>query len=173
MNLLDIIIAIPLCYLIFKGYRRGIIFEVASLAGIIVGCILAVRFAHAFATIVNIDGDNAFLVSFFIIFVAAIVLSLFLAKIVERVLKLVHVGFINSLVGALFGLLKGLCIVGVLLYFIAIIDLKECVLTKDAKQSSMLYRPCERTGKKLVGKMEDYLALRKAEHEACESENPK
>ncbi len=168
MNFLDILIAIPLGYLIYKGYRRGLIFELASLVGIVLGSILAVRFAHWFSALLGIGGENAYLISFFIIFLIVIVLSLLLAKMVERFVKLVHVGTLNNIAGALFGMLKGVCIIGVLIYYVALIDLDEKVLTRDTKEHSLLYHPVERSGHKLAGRMDLYLQQRKQVHEEQE-----
>lgn len=163
MNFLDILIALPLGFLIFKGYKRGLIFELASLAGIVVGCIVAVRLANWFSLFVGLEGDSAFLVSFFVLFVGVVILAIFLGKLVERFVKLIHVGFLNNLAGALLGMAKGVCIVGVLLYYIAVIDLNEKILTCNLKQSSMLYRPVLKAGSQLVGKLDDYLDERKKE----------
>lgn len=163
MNFLDILIALPLGYLVFKGYKRGLIFELASLTGIVVGCIVAVRLANWFSLFVGLEGDSAFLVSFFVLFVGVVILAIFLGKLVERFVKLIHVGFLNNLAGALLGMAKGVCIVGVLLYYIAVIDLNEKILTCNLKQSSMLYRPVLKAGSQLVGKLDDYLDERKKE----------
>lgn len=163
MNFLDLLIAIPLGYLIFKGYKRGLIFELSSLAGIVLGSIVAVRMAHWFSNLIGLDGDNAFLVSFFLLFVAVVILAMLLGKFIERFVKLIHVGFMNNLAGALLGMAKGVCIVGVLLYFIAIIDLKEKVLTCNTKQESMFYQPVVKAGSHLVGKIDYYLDQRKKE----------
>ena len=171
MNFLDLLIAIPLGFLIFKGYKKGLIYELASLAGIVIGSLLAVRLANWFSALIGLDGENALLIAFFIIFIAVIILSLFAAKLVERFVKLMHVGIVNNLAGALFGLLKGVCIVGVLLYYVAVIDLNERVLTRVAKDTSILYRPVERTGRKLAGKMDYYVSLRKQQHEQQENAN--
>lgn len=163
MNFLDLIIAIPLGYLIFKGYRRGLIFELAALVGIIIGSKLAVQGAGWLTQLIGLEGPNALLIAFFILFVAAVALAMLLAKLIERFIKLLHIGFLNNLAGAVLGLVKGVCIVGVLVYFIAIVDVHEKVLTRNTKENSMLYRPVMRTGMKLVGKMEVYINSRKAE----------
>lgn len=173
MNFLDLLIAIPLGYLIYKGYRKGLIFELASLLGIVFGSVLAVRFAHWFSLLIGIEGENAYLISFFIIFLFVIILSLFLAKMVERFVKLVHVGALNNIAGALFGLMKGVCIIGVLIYYIAIIDLNEEFLTRDIKEHSLLYSPVERSGNKLAGRMDFYLEQRKQVHEKQEMTSEK
>ena len=170
MNFLDLLIAIPLGCLIFKGYKRGLIFEFASLAGIVLGSVLAVRFANWVSSLLGLNGENAVLIAFFVIFLAVIVASFFLAKLVERFVKLVHVGALNNIAGALFGLIKGVCIVGVLLYYVSIIDLNEKVLTRNAKESSILYHPVERSGKRLAGRMGMYVANRKQLHEQQEQE---
>lgn len=165
MNFLDILIAIPLGYLVFKGYKRGLIFELSSLVGVVVGCIVAVRMANQVSLLIGLKGSNSLLISFFILFVGVIVFVLFLGKLVERFVKLMHVGFVNNLAGALLGMTKAVCIVGVLLYYIAVIDLKEKVLTCDIKQSSMLYRPVVKVGSQLTGKLDLYLNQRKKEVE--------
>lgn len=165
MNYLDILIAVPLGYLVFKGFRRGLIFELASLAGLVLGCFVAVRMANWFSLLVGLKGDGAFLVAFFILFIGVVVLALFIGKLVERFVKLIHVGFINNLAGAILGMAKGVCIVGVLLYYIAIIDLKEKILTCDTKQSSILYQPVVKAGSHLVGKMDEFIQERKKEVE--------
>lgn len=161
MTFLDILIAIPLGYLIFKGYRRGLVFEIASLAGIIIGSILAVRFANWFSNLLGLDGKNAYLVAFFIIFIGIVILSVMLARLTERFLKLVHVGLLNNIAGALLGMIKGVFIVGVFLYFLAFLDFKEKIITRDTKESSLLYEPVVKGGQRLVGKMECYVAQRK------------
>ncbi len=173
MNFLDLVIAIPLGYLMFKGYRRGLIFECALLAGIIVGSVLAVRFAHWLAGLIGAEGDNVLLISFFVIFAGVVILSLFVGKMVERFVKLVHVGWFNNLAGMLLGMFKGMCIVGVLLYYVAVVDIHEKVLSRGVKEASLLYRPVERTGSHLAGRISAYVAERKQLHDEQEYNSEK
>ena len=49
MNYLDFIIAVPLLWGAWKGFQRGIIFEIAMLIGIILGLYLAFILLIAFA----------------------------------------------------------------------------------------------------------------------------
>ena len=161
MNFLDLLIAIPLGYLIYKGYRRGIIFEVASLTGVIGGSVIAVRLAHWFSEQVGLTGNNSLLISFFLLFVGVVLTSLFLGKLAERFVKLIHVGFLNNFAGALLGLAKGVCIIGVLLYFITFVDFQERLLKKETKEVSILYAPVEKAGSQLAGSLENYIIQRK------------
>ena len=108
--------------------------------------------ADRFATLVGLEGKSTMLVAFFILFVAVVILAIFAGKLAERAVKLMHLGIFNNLAGALLGMIKGVIIVGVLLYFISVIDLRERVLTTEAKQQSMLYQPVENAGIRLAGK---------------------
>lgn len=110
------------------------------------------------------------LISFFVIFVGVIMLSLLVGKLGEKFVKLVHVGWFNNLAGALLGLIKGTCIVGVLLYYVAVVDIHERVLTRTTKESSLLYQPVERAGSHLAGRISTYVADRRQMHEDQETE---
>lgn len=171
MNLLDLFIALPFGYFIYKGFNRGLVFEVASLGGIVIGSILAVRLANTLSMLLGLQGENALLISFFIIFIIVIIASLALARMVEKGIKLVHAGTLNNIAGAVFGFAKGVCIIGVLLYSIYIFDIKGELLPKDYREKSMLFQPMKNSGKILVGKMNVYLTERQRLAEAEENAN--
>ena len=99
MNFLDILIAIPLCFFIYKGWRRGLIFEITSLAGIIVGVWACVHFSTWVAETLNIQGDTGVLIAFFITFAAVVALAYFLGKAIEGIFKMVKLNFLNKLFG--------------------------------------------------------------------------
>ena len=157
MNIFDLILAIPLGFLIWKGFRRGAIFEVTSLVGVAVGIFLGYRLCRQAMGWLGLTGDTALLIAFFVVFVAVVVLAVMLGKLIEGVIKLVKVGFLNNLLGALFGLLKGTCILSVLLFYVTVIDRREVLLTAETKQESLLYRPVTRTGDKLIGGLKTYV----------------
>lgn len=150
MNILDIILAIPLGYCIWKGYKRGIVFETAALAGIIGGCWAAVRFAKVTTDFLELKGDGAILVAFFIIFVGVVVLSFFLGKCIQGFVKIVKIGVLDKLLGAVLGMAKCVCIISVFLSLIDIVDNQHHILKEETKDASLLYRPVEKTGKKLT-----------------------
>ncbi len=45
MNWLDIVLAIPLLWFTYKGFRNGLIIELASLAALILGIFIALHFS--------------------------------------------------------------------------------------------------------------------------------
>ena len=45
MNILDLVLAVPLLWGAYKGFSRGIIYEVAMIIGLIAGLYLAFKFS--------------------------------------------------------------------------------------------------------------------------------
>lgn len=153
MNILDILIAIPLLYFVYKGWSRGLAFEIASLAGVIAGAYAAVHFSQWVADMLGLDGENAILTAFFITFVGVVALAFLLGKAVEGALKMTHLSIVNRLVGALFGMLKCLCILSVVLSWIVMIDRHEMVLTSKTKNESLFYEPTQKVGGMLTARL--------------------
>jgi len=163
MNFLDIIIAIPLCYFIYKGWRRGLIFEITTLVGIIVGVWACVHFSTWVAEALNIQGDSGVLIAFFITFAAVVVLAYFLGKAIEGIFKMVKLNFVNKILGALLGMAKCLCVISILLNFILLVDTHQSILTPKVKEESVLFKPSYRIGNKLTITLKDYVAKKRAE----------
>jgi membrane protein required for colicin V production len=163
MNILDIILAVPLIFFIWKGYKRGIIYELAALAGIMLGAYLAIHFSYLVAQWVGLKGDTTVLVAFFITFVAVVILSYVAGRVVEGFVKLVKVGFLNNLLGAVAGMLKCVCILSVLIYYVDVIDRHDALLTQEVKSGSVLYQPINKVGNHLIGSLKHYVATHRDE----------
>ena len=158
MTLFDIILAIPLGLFIWKGFRKGAIFEIAALVGMAGGIFAAFHFCRKVMVWLGLTGDTAILIAFFVTFIGVVALAFLLGKFIERLIKLVKVGFLNNLLGALFGMLQCVCILSVLLYYITLLDRREVVLTRETKQESVLYKPITSTGDRLIGGLKQYVA---------------
>ena len=108
MNWLDIVLAIPIFWGLYKGLTNGFIMEVARLVALIAGVYLAVRFAQELSEYIykNNDFTNEFLpiISFAIIFVGVVLLVHFFAKVIEKLVKAVTLGWANKAAGAAFTL---------------------------------------------------------------------
>ena len=157
MNYLDLLLAIPLLYFIYKGWKRGLIFELALLAGIVIGCYAATHFATWVADVLSLDGDAAILIAFFITFVGVIVLAVVLAKAVEGFVKLVKVGKANNILGAAFGMLKCLVVLSVLINMLLMADPESQIITQKAREGSLLFKPTHTVGNKLTAHLNEEL----------------
>ena len=163
MNFLDILIAIPLIFFIYKGWRRGIIFEIAALAGILVGCWAAIHLSTWIAELLNLQGEGTILFAFFIAFMGAVVGAYFLGKMVEGLVKMVKAQFLNKLLGSLAGMLKCLLVISILLNFILLIDHNHVIITPKAQEESVLYKPAYKIGNKLSASLKTYLVKKREE----------
>ena len=157
MNVLDIILAIPLCYFIYKGWRRGLIFELAALVGIIVGCWAAIHFSTWVAEMLKLEGEGSVLLAFFITFVGVVVGAYFLGKAIEGFIKMVKADFFNKLLGALVGMVKCLCVLSILLNFILLVDHNHVLITPKVREDSKLYKPTYTIGNKLTATLKNYI----------------
>ncbi len=163
MNFLDIILAVPLCWCIYKGFRRGIIFELAMLAGIVAGCYLAIHLAKTVSGWIGIKGEASVLVAFLIIFVAVVFGAFFLGKCAENLVKLVKVNLLNKMLGAVLGMLKCVCILSVLTSFVLMADPHGHVITQDARSGSVLFNPVNKVGTTLTKQLKAYVVQKRAE----------
>ena len=150
MTFLDLILAIPLGFFIFKGWKRGLIYEVASLAGILAGYWAAAHLSSWVAQALGLEGDGAMLIAFFITFVAALVGAHFLGKCIEGFIKMVKAQTFNKLLGAVVGMLKCVVVLSVLINFLLIADRHQVILTPKTQEESLLFKPVHSVGDKVT-----------------------
>ena len=145
MNLLDIIIIVPIIYFGYKGLSRGLVLELASLIGLILGIYIAVHFSfyteNILANTFHLTGKYLPIVSFIVTFIVVILVIYLLGKITEKLLDLVALGFFNKLLGLVFGVLKGAVLLSVVFFVINTFDVNEKLIKPKAKENSFLYGP--------------------------------
>ncbi len=117
MNWLDIVILVFLAVVTFIGLKVGLIKAALSLVGIVVGVVLAGRFYINLAGVLTfIPKENiANIVAFAIIFIVVIIITAVLAVLLKWIAKLVLLGWVNHLGGAILGLIMGAIFCGALL----------------------------------------------------------
>jgi membrane protein required for colicin V production len=115
MNLFDGFLIAILAYSTIMAFLRGIILELFSLGGLIVGILLAswnynhvAVYLEHFITAPGI----AQIVAFLLIVIGVMVLSTFLGKALNRTAHAIGLGFFDRILGAIFGLARG-CLIGV------------------------------------------------------------
>ncbi|MDP2932191.1 MAG: CvpA family protein [Chloroflexota bacterium] len=114
MNWLDIVIIVMLAISVFSGLKTGLIKSILSLAGVIVGVVLAGRFYVTLAEqLTLIPQDSvAKVAAFAIIVVAAMIVAAVIGAVLTKVVSAITLGWVNRLGGAVFGLSMGAVFVG-------------------------------------------------------------
>jgi membrane protein required for colicin V production len=145
MNYLDVLIAVPIIWGIYKGWQQGIIFEVATLIGLILGFYLAFKFSSLFESLVGkfVTGSSNVLpyVTFFIVLISVILVMILLAKFLEGVLKITNLTPINKVAGAVSGGLKLALTMSIILSLIRPVDAQLNMISAKTKSESKLYAP--------------------------------
>jgi len=116
MSWLDIAIIIVIAISTVLGLRTGLIKAVLSLAGVIVGVILAGRFSTSLAGQLTFIDSAAIaeIVAFAIILIGVMIVAAVLASLLKWVASAVLLGWVNYLGGAIFGLAMGAIFSGAL-----------------------------------------------------------
>ncbi len=117
MPWLDIVILVVVAVATFTGLRIGIIKAALSLAGLIVGVVLAGRcYAPLAERLTFIQQDSvADGVAFAIILIGVMIVTSVLASLLKWAASAVMLGWVNHLGGAVFGLFLGAILCGALL----------------------------------------------------------
>lgn len=117
MNWLDIIIIIVSAISVLMGLWAGIVKAVLSLAGLIVGVILAGRYYVPLSErLTFIPQDNlARIVAFAIILIGVMLIAVVVAILLKWAVSAMMLGWVNRLGGAVFGFFMGAIFCGALL----------------------------------------------------------
>ena len=143
MGTFDIIVGIILIFFFLKGLKNGFIIELASVVALVAGIIAAVVFSDAVSHWLSDYITTRFLsiLSFFIVLIAVVIAVNLVAKMLDRLIKAIALGWLNRLIGALFGMLKAALIISVLLLLLNVFGLSERWFSTEMKRSSYLYMP--------------------------------
>ena len=145
MNWLDIVLAIPLLWFLYRGFRNGLIIELASLAALILGIYAALHFSFYVQEYLEKNFEIAqnylYIISFAITFLIVAIIVFLAGKLIHKVVSIVALGFLNRLAGGIFGLLKAALVLSVILYFIN--GFSPHLIKSETKNNSILYEAVE------------------------------
>jgi membrane protein required for colicin V production len=121
MNWLDIIIIILLVGSLIGGFVTGLIKTVFSLAGLIIGVILAGHYYIALSAYLAFIPTSAgpSIAAFIIIFLAVMIVAALLGFLLTKLISAVLLGWLNRLGGAVLGVILGSIFIAAFLVIIA------------------------------------------------------
>lgn len=110
MNILDIILALIVGFFLLRGLWRGLVAELASIAGLVLGFYAARAYPHLampLVTQVLDDPQYATLAAYAVVFVATVLAVGVVAAVLRRFLRLIMLSFADHLFGGAMGFAKG------------------------------------------------------------------
>jgi membrane protein required for colicin V production len=145
MNWIDLVIVVILILSMVMGFINGLVKEVASLAALILGIWGAIKFSGFTAGKLNdyfdMTGQYVGIIAFLITFGIIAVLIHFIGILADKLISTVSLGFVNRLLGIIFGLLKSVLIMSVFFVILNAIDARRPFLPKEKIEESIFFSP--------------------------------
>jgi membrane protein required for colicin V production len=145
MEYLDFILAIPLIWGAFMGFKKGLILELASIVALVLGIYCSIKFSDLTADYLNsyfeINANWIGLISFLVTFIGVVFAVSLLGKALDKMLKLIALGFVNRLLGLVFGLTKFAIILSFVIFFFENLNQKFQFTEQNLDEITFLYTP--------------------------------
>ncbi len=131
MHIIDIILGIFLLIFIIKGIRNGLIQSVVGLIGLILTILAITKFGtFVKLTLIENFGLNEILsliIAYILIVILVYLITRIIIKILHLVIGMLHLGWLNRLLGMVFGLLNGALIIAIMLALINLAPKSETI----------------------------------------------
>lgn len=145
MAIIDIILGALLLFGLIRGLMKGLFVEVASIVALIAGVYGAIHFSNFAAELLEprVEWDEKYIniVAFAITFVIIVVIIALAGKALTKLADFAALGFLNKLLGGVFGALKIGLILSVVLIIFDNMNNKLPFASEDDLEDSVLYEP--------------------------------
>ena len=145
MNYIDFIILLFLFFGAYRGFSRGLIIEVATFLGLILGVCLAI--SHSSYTegilrdFLNISSSYLSYIALAVTFIVVVVAVFIIGKVLTKIIDIIALGLLNKLLGTALGILKYFIIVCVLLLIVSALNEKFHFISEENIRKSLLFGP--------------------------------
>lgn len=141
MNYLDIIIGLPLLWTAYKGFRDGIAMQLAGIAGIIIGGFIAYRYGAVVGSWMGLEGVVAEVAGFLALLISIVICLSLLGRLLRGAFRFVGLGALDSVGGALLGVLKMGLLISILLLLVDTVSFSKKWISEESISHSLLYKP--------------------------------
>jgi len=155
LNYIDLAVVCLLFYGLIRGAFRGFFVEIASLLALVLGVFGALHFSSFTAGLLSkyIDWQYLPLLAFALTFVGIIIGVAWIGKLLTKLAKVILLGFLNRLLGALFGMCKWLIICGVLIWILGQVNTFFPFIPQEHIETSLFFEPLQNLGAYLFEKI--------------------
>lgn len=159
MNSIDLFVIIVTAFFLVRGLFRGFILELTIVIGLFSGYILAASYHDLLSAILigyftQLPESAADIISFAAIFILVNIVLRIVAGIITKTLKFAMLGWLNRLLGAIFGSIKSLIILSIAVFILNLIPFSDSLLQKIGKEDSFFFPLLEMVGPELYKQVE-------------------
>lgn len=159
MNFVDIIIVVPLIYAAWRGFKKGLIIEVFTLLALLVGIYAGIHFSDWTSARIeeyfDFDANYLPVIAFTVTFLAVGAMVFFAGKMLEQMVKVVNLSPINKIMGVVFGMLKMVYTLSILIILLETYDERGDFIPEETKENSLLYTPVKLTASATIPAIEE------------------
>ena len=143
MSWLDIVILLPLLIGLVRGLMKGFVTEIIAILAVVFGFIGAKLWGQAFSAWITHQftwpQPVCDAVAYALLFLAITLALNIVGRLISKLLKAIHLGFINRLLGGAFGVVKWALIILAVVFCVNKADEYFHFLKPEIKDSSLLY----------------------------------
>lgn len=143
MSWLDIIIIIPILIGLVRGLMRGLVMEITSIVAVILGYVGSRLWGAMFAAWLmqqfSWPESVCAVVAYALLFIGISLVLHIVARLLSKFFQKISLGWLNRLLGGLFGILKWAIIVLALVLCVHRLDEQFHFIKEDLKQQSIIY----------------------------------
>ena len=145
MCTLDIILSICLAASVIQGLVKGFTDQIIALVSIILGTWAAFKFSDLVCgwagPYLHMSGQVLHVIVFILMIIAVIVVMHLLGKVIKASIKFVMLGWLNSLLGAVFALAKAVLALGLIFLLLTTLNSTLELIPGKYFDESVLYEP--------------------------------
>lgn len=145
MEVLDIILGGFLIYGLIKGIWKGLFVELASLLSLVLGIYIAIKFSYLIRSVITdwVSWDPKYIeiTAFAITFTGVVIGIVLLAKFFTSVADFASLGWLNRIAGGVFGFLKIILILSIVLHYFQKLNYNEFLVKQETINGSLFFNP--------------------------------
>ena len=147
MGFIDVLIIILLLIGLYKGIKNGFFVEIASLVAFVIGVFIAIKFSYLVKDIivnwVNWSPETVQITAFALTIVLVIAIIHLSAALFTKIADFAFLGWVNTLFGGIFGVLKSMLALGIFLTLVQKVNIDHVLISKEKQEASIFYRPLQ------------------------------
>lgn len=148
MSYLDLFFGVVIAWGAYSGFSKGLIKELASILGVIIGVFLAKNYYPyldiKLKPIFESEAGFISILSAILIFLLTIMVFKIIAKFLTKFLKIIALGLLNRIIGSVFGIFKTVLLLCILVFIFSNINNVTGIIKAEKLSQSFFYSKIEK-----------------------------
>ncbi|SHF60015.1 CvpA family protein [Dysgonomonas macrotermitis] len=144
MTWFDICIFIVTAYCIFKGYKTGLVKQLATLAGLVAGAVLSGQISTIIRPLIQGKTESSDYIleplSYILAFAIIMLAFYLLGTLVQGILEAAKMGTLNRLAGIVLCLTKWMFAISIVLNLLIKVDTNRIIISHETEARSKTYK---------------------------------